>query len=181
MLAGHFALGLGLKSRYPSVPLAPILLAAEFPDLLFILLQAIHWETLGSARGAVLHPPAIGSAPFSHDLSMVAIYAGLTAALGLLLMSSRWAVVLGLAVFSHILLDVPVLPAVIGVGGPWLPLHIGFDLYQRAPLAGWWLEMFVVVVGGGLYIRACRESARRRAWTAPALLVVLQLAALRIG
>lgn len=180
MLAGHFAVGLGLKSRYPSVPLMPILLAAQFPDLLLILLQAIHWETLGHASVRVLGAPVPVSAPFSHDLAMVAIYAGLSAALGLLLMSSRWAVVLGLAVFSHILLDVPVLPAVIGVGGPWLPLHIGFDLYRRAPLAGWGLEMLVVLVGGGLYAGAGAEDSRWRRWAAPALLVAVQLAGLRI-
>jgi hypothetical protein len=168
MLAGHFAVGLGLKSRYPSVPLVPILLAAEFPDLLLILLQAIHWETMGDASVRVLGAPVMVSAPFSHDLAMVAIYAGLTASLGLLLMSSRWAVVLGLAV----------LPAVIGIGGPWLPLHVGFDLYRRAPLAGWGLEMLVVLVGGGLYAAACTEDARWRRWAAPALLAAVQLAAL---
>ena len=180
MLAGHFGVGLGLKARYTSVPLAPILLAAALPDLLFVLLQALGWESLAAPAAQPLHPGTFGSVPFSHDLSMAAIAAGLTASLMLLLVSSRWALALGIAVFSHVLLDVLVQPPVIGVGGPWLPIHVGLDLWRRARFLGWGAEMLVVLGGGWMYLRARQEvgPGRRRAWGAPVLLVAVQLASL---
>jgi hypothetical protein len=183
MLAGHCAIGLALKARYPSVPLVPILLATEFPDLLFAALAAAGWESASGSPAHLLRPDAFVSVPFSHDVSMVAIYAGLTASMGLLFHSSRWALALGLAVFSHALLDALVLPPVVGVGGPWLPFRVGLDLWRRAPLLGWGVEMGLVLVGGWAYVkaRAAGSPGRLRAWSAPVLLAAVQLATLGRG
>jgi hypothetical protein len=178
MLVGHFGVGLGLKARYPSVPLLPILVACQLPDWLFIALYAAGWETLSAEPTHVFHPTTFAAIPFSHDFSMVALYAGLAASVGLLLWSSRWALAVGWAVASHVLLDWLVHAPDIGVGGPWFPVRVGLDLWRRAPYAAWGLELSVLLVGGLLYVRAHQHSAR--AWSVPSVLVAVHAAALSV-
>ncbi|UCE03605.1 MAG: hypothetical protein JSW67_05315 [Candidatus Latescibacterota bacterium] len=180
MLAGHFGVGLALKARYTTVPLVPIVLAAALPDLFFVLFHAIGWESLSAPPAHFFRPDTFDATPFSHDFSMVSIYAGLTAAFGLLLWSSRWALALGWAVASHILLDFLVHAPDIGVGGPWIPLRVGLDLWRRAPVAAWGLEAALVCVGGALYVRSCAAPRGWRAWAVPGVLLSVHTAALAV-
>jgi hypothetical protein len=94
--------------------------------------------------------------------------------------SLAWSMALGLAVCSHVLLDVLVDPPVVGVAGPWLRLHVGLDLARRAPLVAWGLEMAVVLGGGALYLRAGAPGGmgRGRARAAVGLVAAVHLAAL---
>jgi len=180
MLAGHFGVGLALKAKYPSVPLGAILLASTFPDLLLALLLTTGWESLAAAPGTPLRPAAFASTPFSHDLFMVLIYACIAASLGLLLWSSRWALALGLALGSHVGLDLLVHGRDIGLGGPWLPFRAGLGLGESAPLAAWGLEFLTVLVGGALYWQAAvpKQPRRWRVWSVAALPAAFQLVAL---
>jgi hypothetical protein len=182
MLAGHCGAGLAIKARYPKVPLIAILLAAELPDLLWVLFQTLGWETLRAAPMHPLRPDTLGPMPFSHDVSMTLIYATILGAVGMLTASMEWSVALAGAVGSHLLLDVLVHAPDIGVAGPWLRFEIGLDLWRRSPYAAWGLEMLVILVGGGLYVRARqpRTPGAWRAWAAVGLLVVVQFAALAV-
>jgi hypothetical protein len=180
MFAGHFGAGLALKSRYPSVPLAAILAASTLPDLLWAVFQMLGWESPPAAASHLVRPLPSGPVPFSHDVSMALIDACILAAVGMLTSSLAWSMALGLAVCSHLLLDVLVDPPLLGLAGPWLHLHVGLDLWQRAPRAAWGLEMLVVLAGGGLYLRARAPGSSRpwRARAAVALLAALHLLAL---
>lgn len=182
MLAGHFGAGLALKSRYPSVPLAAIMVAAQLPDLLWVLFQTLGWETLRGAPAHPLSPDTLGPMPFSHDMSMALIYACILGAIGMLTASVEWALALGLGVCSHVALDLLVHAPDIGVGGPWLGVYIGLDLWRRAPLAAWALELAVVLTGGALYLRAVLpgDASVWRARALVGLLVAVQLAALAV-
>ena len=176
-MAGHFGVGLALKARYRSVPLLPILIASLLPDWLFLMFYFAGWETL-RGENQLFHPTQFAAIPFSHDVSMVAMYAGLCASVGLLLWSSRWALAMGWAVASHVVLDWLVHAPDIGVVGPWVPVRIGLDLWRRAPYVAWGLEFALVLGGGMLYLRGCRRTAR--AWAVPGVLVALQVVALRV-
>ncbi|MFQ5600408.1 MAG: hypothetical protein ACE5G2_07630 [Candidatus Krumholzibacteriia bacterium] len=182
MLAGHFGVGLAIKSRYRSVALLAILLAAELPDLLFVFFHAIGWESMSGPPAHPLRPDTFGSMAFSHDVSMVLIYACLAAAIGLLLWSVDWALALGLAVVSHIGLDLLVHAPDIGVGGPWLPIRAGGDLWRRALWAAWGLEMVLVVWGGWSYLRARlpQREGRLRARAVVGLPLIVHLASLAV-
>ncbi len=176
MLAGHFGVALGLKARYPSVPLVAILFACQLPDWLFVIFHLAGWETTGAGPAHVFHPTHFEAIPFSHDLSMVTMYAGLGASMGLLLWSSRWALAFGFAIASHIVLDVIVHAPDIGVVGPWLPLRVGLDLWRTAPYAAWGIELLVVLAGGAAYAR----GRGPRAWWVPGVLVAVHGAALAV-
>ncbi len=178
MLVGHLGLGLGLKARYPSVPLVAIFVATQLPDLLLVIFNLAGWETLGEGPTHLLHPTNFDAIPFSHDFSMVAMYAGLGASVGLLLWSSRWALAIGWGIASHIVLDWLVHAPDIGLIGPWVPLRSGLDLWTRAPLAAWALELLVVLAGGALYLRGRRHQVR--AWALPGSLVLVHVAALLV-
>ena len=89
MLAGHAAAALVLKSRYRRVPLLALLIAAELPDLLWVLFQALGWERLPAVPVHRLRPDTLGPMPFSHDVSMALLYAILLGAVGMLTSSAE--------------------------------------------------------------------------------------------
>ena len=182
MLAGHFGAGLVLKSRYPSVPLLAILVAAELPDLLWVLFASLGWEKLAAVPAHPLRPDTLGPMVFSHDVSMILIYACILGAVGMLLSSLEGCLALALALLSHLGLDLLVHAPDIGVGGPWVPVHVGLDLWRRAPFFSWLLEMLMVLGGGTLYLHARvpgRDGAGR-ARTLVGVLVAAHLAALAV-
>lgn len=179
MLAGHYGVALALKARYPRVALIPLLVACIFPDLLWLAFHAVGWERLTAPPGDFMRPDTFGAMPFSHDLSMVILYAGIVGGLGLLTVSQEWGVALGVAIASHIVLDVMVHAPDISVAGPWLRAHIGLDLWRRAPLAAWILEAGIVAAGSAFYLRRTEASQpRRRAGLVVAALAALHVAAL---
>jgi hypothetical protein len=178
MLAGHYAVGLALKARCPRVALPPLLAASVLPDLLWLVFHACGWERLTAPPASFWRPDTFGPMPFSHDLSMVILYAGIAGGLGLLTVSQAWGVALGAAIASHIFLDALVHAPDISVAGPWLPLSIGLDLWRRSPLGAWCLEAALVAAGAGFYVHRTEARSRRRAWIAAAALGALHLIAL---
>lgn len=163
MLAGHFGAGLWLKARFPSVPLVLVLFAATFQDWLWLLLYRLGWETLRAEPAHLLRPDTFAPTPFSHDLSMTLIYAGIFGAVGMLGSSLAWSLALALGVVSHVVLDLLVHAPDIGVAGPWLRGGIGLDLWGRAPHFAWFLELGIVSAGALAYVRAAEAHCRRRA------------------
>jgi hypothetical protein len=178
MLAGHYGIGLALKARYPRVALIPLLVACVLPDLLWLAFHAMGWERLTSQPSSYWRPDTFGPMPFSHDLSMAILYAGIIGGMGLLTVSQEWSVALGVAIVSHVLLDALVHAADISVAGPWLRASVGLDLWRRAPFAAWMLEAAIVAAGAGFYIHRSLPQARRRAVIVGAALGAFHLAAL---
>jgi membrane-bound metal-dependent hydrolase YbcI (DUF457 family) len=142
---GHLAIAFAAKPAAQKVPLWVLLAATEFLDLLCYAFSAFGLEDLGvsytsASQGVTMVIPA--SIPWSHGLFMSGVWSFMAAALALLVFRDRRASILvGLAVFSHWLLDFVVHP-------PELPL-----LFQGSPLVGLGLWAF----GPGLILSGILE------------------------
>jgi hypothetical protein len=168
VVAGHFGLALGVKSRAPAVPTWALMLACQWLDVVFVPLLLLGVERLQPIPGAKLgaYGGAIIFADYTHSLLGAALLAGAFGVLGALLYGRRTGVVLGLVAVSHWLLDLPMhradMPILPGNAGH-LP-RLGFGLW-RSPAASAAVELAFVIGGAVLYWNA----ARRAAGASPAL------------
>jgi hypothetical protein len=191
MIAGHFGLAAGVKSRAPSAPLWALMLATQWLDVVFVPLFLAGVETIEPVDPAA--PNAYGGsiihASYTHSL----VGAALLAVLVGLLAWWRWGrwvgAVIGAVAFSHWLLDLvvhrqdlPILPG--NAGG--LPL-LGFGLW-RWPAVSATVELLLVLGGAYLYYRSAtslppasglgRGEQRGRVVTATAVVTGLMLLSL---
>jgi len=106
---GHLAIGLAAKPVIPRVPLLVLLIATEALDLLSFGFLALGIEkegfsTTDFSQGVTLLSP--GSLAWSHGLAMSLIWSIIAAAIAYLVYRNRRiALIVGLVVFSHWLLD----------------------------------------------------------------------------
>jgi hypothetical protein len=106
---GHFAIGLAAKPSAPIVPIWVFLLASWLLDLLGFLFQTLGFEDFGAteisfAQGIQVVVPA--SVPWSHGLLISIVWSVLFGiVIFLIYRDQRTSVILGLAVFSHWILD----------------------------------------------------------------------------
>ncbi len=174
MFIGHYALALGAKRVAPRTSLGTLFAATSLADLLWPLLLLTGWERVTVVGG---NDPFLGlsfdSYPISHSL-LALIGWGLL--LGLLYRSrtgyARGALVVGLVVVSHWLLDLI-------VHVPDLPLYpggakVGFGLW-RSPAATVAVEGLMFIVGTWMYLRGSRARDRVGRYGSWSLLVVLIL------
>lgn len=152
MYAGHFAVGLAIKARKPEAPTWGLLIGTGLLDILFgpFVLLGIERVTMtpGLAPGFRLD-----FIDWSHSLAAALFWALLYA--GLFLKRGRavaW--VMGFAVFSHFLLDLPMHPADLALW-PGSKVHLGLGLWHTQ--AWWWFELAVIVAGCAYYVRRARE------------------------
>jgi membrane-bound metal-dependent hydrolase YbcI (DUF457 family) len=179
MFIGHFGVGFGAKAVAPKVSLGSLFLAAQCIDLLWptFLLLGIERVRI-DPRATKVTPLDFVYYPISHSLLAVLGWAVLVAVAYQLLRHSRHgAVVLGLAVVSHWLLDAI-------VHRPDLPLYpgsthlVGLGLWSSlsATLA---VEFFLFVLGVWLYLRTTAPTdavGKWALWVLIAFLVVIYLA-----
>jgi membrane-bound metal-dependent hydrolase YbcI (DUF457 family) len=174
MFIGHFAVGFGAKKVAPTVSLGTLILAVEFVDLLWPVLLLLGLESVRIDPGnTVVTPLDFVRYPFTHSLA-TGIGWGIVLALAYyaLRRQVRGAVVIGLAVVSHWLLDwishrpdMPLWP-----GGP----KVGLGLWNS--VAGTVIvEGAIYVVGVALYLRATRARDRVGFWALWSLVVLLAL------
>ena len=151
MFIGHFGLGFAAKRVAPQVSLGTAFLAAQWLDLLWPTLLLLGMESVRIAPGATAVTPLVfDHYPLSHSLLAVACWGLALGALYALARGQvRGAVVVGLLVVSHWLLDaivhVPDLPL-----APGLDTMVGLGLWQSraATLA---VEIPIFAVGVWLY------------------------------
>ena len=160
MFLGHFAVGFGAKAAKPSVSLGTLFIAAQFADLLWPTLLLLGLEHVEIDSGITrVTPLDFTSYPISHSLLMLCLWGLVFGFLyWLIRKSTRGALVLGLLVVSHWVLDLI-------VHRPDLPLYpgpsprLGMGLWNS--LAGTFLaEGVIFVIGLGLYLRATRAKNR---------------------
>jgi membrane-bound metal-dependent hydrolase YbcI (DUF457 family) len=153
VFVGHFAAGFAAKAAAPRVNLGWLVLAGAFVDLLFTLFLLLGIEHARVVPGFTpANPLELYDYPWSHSLALVLVWSLLAGALWWLWRRDRrGAVVIGLVVLSHWVLDV-----VSHV--PDVPLWPGGD--ARLGLGLWRSVSGTVLVEGGLWVAAVALYAR---------------------
>lgn len=177
MFLGHFGIALAAKRVAPRAPLAALVVAAQFLDLLWPMLVFAGIERLRIAPGiTVVNPLDFTYYPWSHGLLLTLAWGALAGgAYWLWRRQAREAWVIAALVPSHWLLDLI-------VHRPDLPLAPGL-----APLYGWggWnsvalsatLEVGLLLGGLALYLARFGAGLGRagQAWLAGWMLLMLAI------
>ena len=175
MFIGHFGVGFAAKRVAPRVSLGTAFLAAQWLDLLWPTLLLIGVETVRIAPGATAVTPLVfDHYPISHSLLAVVCWgvaAGAVYAFGK--HDVRGAVVVGMLVISHWLLDaivhVPDLPL-----APGSTTLVGLGLWgsRAATLA---VEVPIFVIGVWLYATSTQANDKSGRWGLVGLVAFLAL------
>ena len=178
MFVGHFGVGFGAKTVAPYLSLGSLFLASQFVDLLWPTLLLFGMEHVRIEPGITrVVPLNFVDYPISHGLLAVIGWAALSTIVYFLVRRyRRGAVVVGLLVVSHWLLDLV-------VHRPDLPLYAGST--QRFGLGLWSsvgatiaVELSILAVGVWLYVRstvASDAAGRWALWGLVGFLVVVYL------
>jgi FtsH-binding integral membrane protein len=163
MFIGHFGIGFGAKKYAPKLSLGTLFIAAQFLDLLWptlLLLNVEHVE-INTANAKV--PLNFTDYPISHSLLVVLLWSFLFAGLGWLIRKdARTAVILGLCVLSHWILDLI-------VHFPDLPLYpgnspkLGFSLWVSVAGSAV-VEGIIFILGLVWYLQCTRAKNAAGKW-----------------
>jgi len=177
MFLGHFAVAYAAKRVAPRTSLGTLFIAVQWADLLWPALVLLGIEHVAIAPGDTAATPLqFVSYPFTHSL-LADLAWGLILG-GLYYGVRRYragAIVVGLGVLSHWVLDVIVHRADMPVlfSGP----KVGFGLWN-APMVEMLLELAMFAVGLALYLRTTRpadRTGRYATWALAAVLLVSYL------
>ena len=176
MFIGHFGVGLAAKGAAPRASLPLLMVAPQFSDVLWPIFNLIGIEHTRIVPGITAASPlALDYLPYSHSLVSSVIQSIAFGAIAFAVMRDRRAaIVLGLCVFSHWVLDWV-------SHGPDMPIFSGYG--PRYGLGLWNSIPATIAVEGGLFAIGCAIYARMtRAkdrvgaiawWTMAALLAVM--------
>ena len=153
MFLGHFAAGLGAKAAAPRVSLGTLFFAAQFADLLWPTLLLLGLEEVAIQPGITdFNALNFISYPYSHSLLMIVVWGVLFGGVYWLARKNvRAAVLLGLLVVSHWLLDLivhrPDLPLALGEA-----TKVGFGVWHSVPgtIA---VELLLFAAGIAIYLK----------------------------
>lgn len=160
MFIGHIAVALGAKNVAPKASLGTLIMSAQFVDLLWPMFLILGVEHVRIAPGnTAVTPLDFYDYPISHSLVTGIGWAVL---FGLIYFGVKkyktGAIVLGLAVFSHWILDFvshrPDLPI-----APGLPTYLGLGLWYSRP-STIIVEGLMFLAGIFLYVRSTRATDR---------------------
>jgi hypothetical protein len=167
MFVGHYGVSLAAKRWAPELSLGWLFLAVQALDLLFAGFVLTGIEKMSIVPGFTAYNP--------YDLTFMPYSHGLLGALGwslLVALVARWvlgrtgtsaAVVLGLCVFSHWLLDVPMHTADMPIAGDHsMKIGLGLWRHRNLSLAA---ELVALAVGVWVWLRATGGMARSRVVT----------------
>lgn len=159
MFIGHYGVAYAAKTVAPKVPLAAYFLAVQALDVLFsvfVLGGIEHMEIVHKYTS--YNPYRLYDMPISHSLVGSlgwAVAVGSVAAI--LRLPRRESLWLGLAVFSHFLLDLPVHTPDLSIAGNDTA-KLGLGLWNNVPLVVV-LELLVLLGGWLLFSRSQRSDA----------------------
>jgi hypothetical protein len=173
MFLGHYGVAFAAKRAAPRASLGTLAFAAQFLDELWPVLLLLGIEQVRIVPGLMAASPLdFVSYPISHSLLMAALWGALLG--GLYYAARRYrrgAWVVGAAVLSHWLLDLPMhrpdLPL-----WPGSPVRVGLGLWSSVPLT-LLLDGGLFVVGLALYLRATRARDRIGSWGLWAMVALL--------
>ncbi len=172
MYAGHFAAGLAIKGHTPAAPTWALLVGVGLLDILFG-----SFVLLGIERASLTPDQSPGFSldyiDWSHSLVMSVVwsigYAACFARYG-----RRVVLAMGLAVFSHFLLDLVMHPADMALW-PGSTVHLGVGLWRALPVGWWFVELAALSVGLGYYWHRSRVDGSFGARAAAIVVTVLLL------
>lgn len=158
MFIGHFGVGLGAKAARPAISLGTLFLSAQLLDLLWPTFLLLGWEKVAIEPGiTVVTPLDFTYYPISHSLLVVLGWSLLAGGVyWLFTKSQRGALIIGLCVLSHWVLDV-------FMHRPDLPLYpgdspkVGFGIWNSL-VASMIVEGIVFGIGLVLYMRSTRAK-----------------------
>ena len=178
MVLGHFGVGLGAKKFAPKISLGTLFIAVQWADLLWPVLLLLNIEKVTLQPGNPKFPLDFVYYPVTHSLLMGIVWGAVFALLyWFIKKDTRGAIVLGICVVSHWLLDLV-------VHAPDLPLapgdspKLGLGLWNH-PLATAIVEVAIFTAGLFLYLKATRarnNTGKWSLWLLVFLLVVNQFA-----
>lgn len=174
MYAGHFAAAAALRAKEPAAPFWALLVGVGLLDLLFgpFVLLGIERATVtpGISPGF-----SLDHIDWSHSLVMAVVWSVLFGAL-FLKRGRRVAAVLGFAVFSHFLLDLPMHPPDLALW-PGSSTHLGLGLWRSLPLGWWFIELGLILAACAYYIARARQTRAfgGHPWLVAAVIVVLHV------
>src|ERR1700754_2475535 len=106
MVLGHFGVGLGAKRFAPKISLGTLFIAVQWADLLWPVLLPLNVEHVDVRKNNPHFPLDFISYPITHSLLMEMVWAACFGLLYWLFKKDiRGAVILGICVVSHWLLD----------------------------------------------------------------------------
>jgi membrane-bound metal-dependent hydrolase YbcI (DUF457 family) len=176
MFIGHYGLAFGAKTLKPQLSLGILFLAVQLADLLWptLLLLGVEQVELQPSAGQAV---TFSHYPISHSLVMSVVWSLLLAAgYWITRRDTQAALLVGLCVLSHWLLDVV-------VHGPDLPLYpgtsplVGLGLWNHLLLSQV-VEVPIFVAGLYLYLRRTRavnKTGRYALWSLVAFLVLVHV------
>jgi hypothetical protein len=138
----HAATALLIKRRYPTVPLAPILVSVQAMELAWVGLNYLGIErTTTDATVRSVSDVHLANMPYSHSVG-TAVGAGLLAWLIIEKGFGRAAMgrAVGLAIVSHLILDLATHGHDIVLWPGWSTPKLGLGLYEAAPVAAFIVE-----------------------------------------
>jgi hypothetical protein len=174
VLAGHYAPAYLLRVRFPTVPLLALFVAVQAVDIAFFVLAPLGIEHLAvdpAARGPLAME--LQSIPYTHSLTMTAVYTALLIGTGVVARRSAIGLALAIAVGSHWAMDLIVhlhdLPLTTAQEA-----KVGFGLW-RYPMVSYLLEVGLVSASGWwLARRVISPDARRWIYGSVAILILIQ-------
>lgn len=155
MYVGHFAAGLALKAVEPRAPTWALLIGVGLLDILFGPFVLLGVERVSLTPD--LSPGfSLDYIDWSHSLLMSVVWSVLFA-LPFLRLGRPIALVIGVAVFSHFVLDLPMHSPDLALW-PDSATHLGFGVWRALPTGWWFVELSVVAAGWGYYVWKSRAS-----------------------
>ena len=178
MVIGHFGVGFGAKRFAPKISLGTLFIAVQWADLLWPVLLLLNVEHVEVQKGNPKFPLDFTYYPITHSLLMGMFWGFCFGLLYWLVKKNvRSAIVLGICVVSHWVLDLL-------VHRPDLPLFpddsdkVGLGLWNY-PLPATLIEAAIFIIGLIFYLRttrATKKSGNWGLWLLVVLLVVNQVA-----
>ena len=138
----HAATALLFKRRYATVPLVPVLLAVQAMEFAWVLLNYLGVErTTTESEVRYIGDIHLAYMPYSHSVLTVLVAVVLVWSLGAGAGRTRLGAILGLAILSHLVLDLLTHNGDIALGPfPNAPKY-GTFLYGRWPLLAFLFEL----------------------------------------
>jgi hypothetical protein len=161
MFVGHYGVSFAAKRATPNTSLGTLFLSVQLLDVLFTIFVLLDIEQLRIVPGFTAYNPYdLVFMPYSHSLvgSLVwAIVAGLAMAAWRGRTAGIW---IGVAVFSHFVLDVPMhTPDLPIAGNDSLKIGLGLWQHRYLSLAA---EFAVLLIGLAIYWRRAALTGAKR-------------------